>query len=258
MAGSPIPRRSATRTESEDEQMTRSTRRPARTRTSRTDEVQQRIKQLILDRGLRAGDPMPTEFDLMDELDVSRNSLRESLKALQAVGIVEIRHGFGMYVGHRSLGALVAELTFHGRMSINAGRSDLANLVQVREVLERGLIEQVIAQAAATDLAELQAAVERMDAEAAAGFVTPDADRTFHDVLYRPLDNPLVNQLLGAFWHIHHELQHELGPVNEPARSVAGRHREIYQAVLDRDTPAAVAAMGRHFEGIRTRLERVC
>jgi DNA-binding FadR family transcriptional regulator len=234
--------------------MTRSTRRPARLRTSRTDEVQQRIKALILDRGLRAGDPMPTEFDLVDELDVSRNSLREAIKALQAVGIVEIRHGFGMYVGQRSLGALVDELTFHGRMSINAGRSDLVHLVQIREVLERGLIEQVIAQAGEPDLAELAGAINRMDTEAATGFVTPDADRHFHDMLYRPLGNPLVDQLLGAFWDIHHELAHELGPVNEPATSVAGRHREIYQSVLRRDAPGAIAAMSRHFDGIRQRL----
>lgn len=234
--------------------MTRTTRRPARARTSRTDEVQQRIKQLILDRGLHAGAAMPTEFELMDELDVSRNSLREALKALQAVGIVEIRHGFGMYVGHRSLGALVDELTFHGRMSINAGRSDLAHLVQVREVLERGLIEQVIGQAAPEDLAALGASIERMDAEASTGFVTPDADRHFHEVLYNPLGNPLVSQLLRAFWDVHHELQDELGPVNEPASSVAARHREIYQAVRDRDVSAAVTAMERHFEGIRTRL----
>lgn len=234
--------------------MTRSTPRPVRVRTRRADEVQRRIKQLILDRSLGAGDPMPTEFELMDELDVSRNSLREALKALQAVGIVEIRHGFGMYVGHRSLGALVDELTFHGRMSINAGRSDLAHLVQVREILEQGLIEKVIAEASGPDLAELGEAIGRMDSEAAAGFVTPEADRHFHDMLYRPLGNPLISQLLGAFWDIHHELQDELGPINEPAESVAGRHREIYRAVLDRDTPRAAAAMSRHFDGIRTRL----
>ena len=238
--------------------MTRSDRRPPiRTRTSRTDEVQQRVKALILDRGLVGGDAMPTEFELMDELDVSRNSLREALKALQAVGIVEIRHGFGMYVGHRSLGALVDELTFHGRMSINAGRSDLAHLVQIREILECGLIEQVISSAADSDLDDLREAINRIDTEATTGFVTPEADRHFHDILYRPLGNPLVSQLLGAFWDIHHKLSDELGPIDEPAYSVAARHREIYQAVLARDTRAAVAAMRGHFDGIRGRLDDV-
>jgi DNA-binding transcriptional regulator YhcF (GntR family) len=146
--------------------------RATRGRSSRTEEVQQAIKQLILERGLASGDPMPTEFELVEELDVSRNSLREALKALQAVGIVEIRHGFGMYVGSMSLGALVDELTFHARMSKRQGRDDLAHLVDVREVLERGLVEQVIDRHLLSDTTELDEIMRRMDAEAAAGQVT--------------------------------------------------------------------------------------
>ncbi|WP_030907352.1 FadR/GntR family transcriptional regulator [Streptomyces sp. NRRL F-5126] len=234
--------------------MTRSTRRTPGVRTSRTSEVQQRVKALILERGLAAGDPMPTEVDLMEELDVSRNSLREALKALQAVGIVEIRHGFGTYVGHRSLGALVDELTFHGRMSLGQRPGDLAHLVQIREVLERGLVEQVLRAASESDLARLGDVMARMEAEAADGEVSPEVDRLFHEVLYEPLHNPLVSQLLGAFWDVHHELQRELGPVGDPAGSVAERHRVIYEAVRAGDAAAAVRAMTVHFDGIRGRL----
>ncbi|QKG21030.1 FadR/GntR family transcriptional regulator [Actinomadura verrucosospora] len=229
--------------------------RATRGRSSRTEEVQQAVKQLILERGLASGDPMPTEFELVEELDVSRNSLREALKALQAVGIVEIRHGFGMYVGSMSLGALVDELTFHARMSKRQGRDDLAHLVDVREVLERGLVEQVIDRGLASDTAELDEIMRRMDAEAAAGQVTPETDRLFHELLYRPLANPIVNQLLGAFWDVYRTLQHDLAPVRQEAADVAQRHRDIYEALVSGDRSAAATAMAAHFRGIRERLD---
>lgn len=228
--------------------------RATRGRSSRTEEVQQRIKQLILERGLAVGDPMPTEFELVEELDVSRNSLREALKALQAVGIVEIRHGFGMYVGTMSLGALVDELTFHARISKRQGRDDLAHLVDVREVLERGLIEQVIDRGLQAGNTELDEIMRRMDAEAGSGQVTPETDRIFHELLYKPLANPIVNQLLGAFWDVYRTLQHDLAPVEQEAADVAQRHRDIYEALRAGDREAATAAMAAHFRGIRDRL----
>jgi DNA-binding FadR family transcriptional regulator len=230
--------------------------RTTRGRSSRTEEVQQRIKQLILERGLAVGDPMPTEFELVDELDVSRNSLREALKALQAVGIVEIRHGFGMYVGSMSLGALVDELTFHARISKAQGRDDLTHLVDVREVLERGLVEQVIDRGLAAGNTELDEIMRRMDEEARDGFVTPETDRLFHELLYKPLANPIVNQLLAAFWDVYRTLQHDLAPVQQEAADVAQRHRDIYEALRGADKTAARTAMAAHFRGIRDRLDQ--
>ncbi|GAA4605924.1 DNA-binding FadR family transcriptional regulator [Actinoplanes octamycinicus] len=222
-------------------------------RPSRTDEVQQRIKQLILERGLSAGDPMPTELDLLDEINVSRNSLREALKALQAVGIVEIKHGFGMYVGTMSLVSLVDELTFHGRMSLQAGRNDLRHLVEIREVLESGLIQQVIAAPnAPTD--ELAAVMEQMEAEARAGAVSPETDKRFHELLYEPLGNPLVIQLLAAFWDVYHALHTDIGEADESPVEIAARHRRVYDAVRAGDVEESMAALREHFSGIRRRL----
>lgn len=70
---------------------------------SRNSRVQREVVQLILDRKLQPGAPLPTEAELMEDLGISRNSVREALKALQALDIVEIRHGYGTYVGRASL-----------------------------------------------------------------------------------------------------------------------------------------------------------
>lgn len=208
-----------------------------------------------MQRGLSAGDPLPTELDLVDELDVSRNSLREALKALQAVGIVEIRHGFGMYVGRMSLGALVDGLAFHSRITVHNDHRDLTNVISIREVLETGLVRRLVLDYPNADHHEVAAVVDQMDEEARAGFVAPETDRRFHQVLYRPLANPLVTQLLGAFWDVYFQLKDDIGPMIETADEVAQRHRDIYLAVLTGNADAAQAAMAAHFDGVRRRLE---
>jgi DNA-binding FadR family transcriptional regulator len=230
---------------------------PRPARLSRAVEAQEGVKDLIVRRGLVAGDPLPTESELMEELQVSRNSIREALKALQAVGIVDIRHGFGMFVGRMSLAGLVDELAFHSRITLQNGKNHLAHLIEIREILESGLVQRLIDLGQEADLTPVAEVMARMEAEAQVGDISPDTDRLFHDVLYRPLGNPLVSQLLGAFWDVYHQLRGHLGAPDESPGQVARRHRDIYVAVLSADKPAAVAAVYAHFDGVRNRLARL-
>ncbi|TDD44451.1 FadR family transcriptional regulator [Nonomuraea terrae] len=230
---------------------------PRSPRPSRAVEAQEGVKDLIVRRGLVAGDPLPTESELMEELQVSRNSIREALKALQAVGIVDIRHGFGMFVGRMSLAGLVDELTFHSRITLQNGADHLSHLVEIREILESGLVQRLIELGPEADLSAVADVIARMEAESGAGLVSPETDRLFHDLLYRPLGNPLVSRLLGAFWDVYYQLRDALGAPDEPPGDVAKRHRDIYDAVLAGDRAAAVAAVHAHFDGVRNRVARI-
>jgi DNA-binding FadR family transcriptional regulator len=96
-----------------------------------------------------------------------------------------------------------------------------------------------------------------MEEESLVGAVKPETDRLFHDLLYRPLDNPLVGRLLGAFWQVYHQLSDELGTPDESPEQVARKHRDIYEAVIAEDREAVAVAMSAHFAGIRTRLARL-
>jgi DNA-binding FadR family transcriptional regulator len=225
-------------------------------RRSRALEVQDEVKDLILRRRLVAGDPLPTESELVEELGVGRNAVREALKALQAVGIVDIRHGFGMFVGRISLNGLVDELAFHSRITMGDERSQLGYLIEIREALERGLA-QLLIDGPAAGSAPVDEVLARMEAEAAVGVVSPETDRLFHEVLYRPLNNPLVGQLLGAFWDVYHQLRDELGEPDETPADVARKHRDIRDAVVAGDKAAAATAMRAHFAGVRARLARL-
>lgn len=213
--------------------------------------------QLILDRGLGPGAPLPTETELMADLGVSRNSVREALKALQALDIVDIRHGYGTYVGQASLDPLADGLTFRTlARSDDTGTGALAEILQVREVLEEGLIRRVAAVSTEAELDLLAAVVDRMEAAGRAGEPLPELDREFHELLYAPLGNAFVPQLLGAFWTVFSRVAGARGWTDDPAELTVRRHRAIVTALRARDVTAAQRAMTDHFRGIESRATR--
>ncbi|MEU7582026.1 FadR/GntR family transcriptional regulator [Streptomyces sp. NPDC041068] len=219
-------------------------------------DIQERIKKLIIDQRLPSGASLPTEPELMELLGVSRNSVREALKALQAMGIVEIRHGFGTYVGPMSMAPMIEGLTFRTVAGHYRGEDSLLQLLELREAVETGLIARLAGRIPAADLAELDALVDRMDTEATSpdGEVRAETDRAFHTTLYRCLGNQLLGEVLEAFWDAFHRVRTDLVDVPQDPRVTCRQHREILDAVKSGDVVRAERAIREHFGNIRTRL----
>jgi DNA-binding FadR family transcriptional regulator len=213
--------------------------------------------ELILDRQLEAGDPLPTENELSQELVVGRNTLRESLKGLQALGIVEIRHGFGMFVAPSNFEALADGLTFRGRLSLRHQGHEALQLVDVRQALESGLIGSSIDVMTPAQLDRIEESVQQMESLAAAGRNFIEADAEFHARLFEPLANELLLNLMEVFWKVYRKIHLEIGTGAEDLKATAGMHREIFQAVAARDKALASERLNRHFDGIRARISEV-
>lgn len=208
-----------------------------------------RIVQLIHDQQLAAGAPLPTETQLMDLFAASRTSVREALRSLQALDIVQIRHGYGTFVGGADLTAAAPSLLFRTRIVNRDGLRGLHDLVQVRQALEIGLIEEVAAAIGDDDLAELDRTVEDMRDPRH----VRDADRRFHEILYRCTGNELIRQLINMFWDVYQEIATELAPPLD-ATHVADLHRPIAAALRAADSTASVTAMRAHFRGVTHRV----
>ncbi|QKV94756.1 FadR family transcriptional regulator [Streptomyces sp. NA02950] len=217
-------------------------------------DIQERIKRLIVDRRLSSGAPLPTETELMELLGVSRNSVREALKALQAMGIVEIRHGFGTYVGPMSMAPMIEGLIFRTVAGHYRGEESLLQLLELREAVETGLIARLAGRIPEADLAELDAIVRRMEAEAEAGAVRAETDRAFHAALYGSLDNTLLSEVLEAFWDAFHRVRTDLVDIPTDPKVTCKQHRQILESVRSGDALRAEEAIREHFGNIRTRL----
>ncbi|OFI38624.1 GntR family transcriptional regulator [Arthrobacter sp. SW1] len=221
---------------------------------SRLRALQADIMDLILERGLEAGDPLPTENELTAALGVGRNTLRESLKVLQAMGVLEIRHGFGMFVASGNFDAFAEGLVFRSRLSLRRDGEDALQLLGIREALERGLLPAALAAATPARLERLDEAVRHIEDLAGTGEHSAAADAEFHRCLFEPLGNDLLLQLLAVFWKVHRRIQLEAGPGMEDASAVAALYRGIHDAALAGDAETAGRLLSSRFEALRARI----
>src|SRR5438034_8720601 len=99
------------------------------------EEIVRQVKAMIADGKLKGGDRLPPERDLAEKFVVSRSSVREALRALESLGLVEIRPGEGTFVREVSVESLIEPLA----LMMVSQRGALAELFEARRLLEPGI-----------------------------------------------------------------------------------------------------------------------
>jgi DNA-binding FadR family transcriptional regulator len=213
-------------------------------------EVQGAIKNFILENRLQAGDSLPSEGELASKLGVSRNSVREAVKALESVGIIETRRGSGLYLRRFSFEPLLENLPY----GLMTGVGELAELLELRQTLESGLIGAAIEAMRPETLADLRATVESMRGHAEREEDFLEDDRRFHHLLYADHGNRTLLRLLDIFWVAFRHAANTVERGPDSPLSTYRDHAAILDAIAARDEAAAREALVRHYDGIKARL----
>jgi len=209
-------------------------------------QAQAAVKQLIADRQLRPGDPLPPEAELASALGMSRLSLREGIKSLESMGIVVSKHGDGLFVAPFSFKPLVENLPYGQYI----GGSDLVHLLELRETLEGALMERVIEVIDGARLDNLEGLAEQMASRQDRGTIA-ELDQEFHCTLVETLNNPLVTELVSVFWLMYQRLRSVAPMLPSTAPDLSERHLAIVKALRVGDPVAARQAMIDHFAPLR-------
>lgn len=208
----------------------------------------ERIQELILDEGLVPGNPMPTESALCERLGISRSSVREAMRTLASLDIVEVRHGHGTFVGQLSLSPLVNGLLFRARLDDGNDLRALREVVELRIALDLSVADQLVDHYRDSSNPELEGLVEQMRDLASAGKPFPEADAAFHTALFSPLGNGLLRQLAQAFWEIHTAAVPLLGlPPAEDILDTVDAHQVMLTALEAGDAVAYREAVIAHY-----------
>lgn len=215
--------------------------------------VQAAIRTYILENNLQPDDMLPPENDLAQQLGVSRSSVREAIKGLESLGVLEARRGSGVFVRSFSFEPIINNLEY----SLLFDLRELVELLEIRRVLETGMVGAALAVMSEEQLTVLEQIVERMQRRAEVGEAFPDEDRAFHRELFRKTENQTLLKLLDIFWLVLNKAIQQ-NPVlwDDSPLWTCQLHAEIVRALRSGDEIQASQALFAHYAGIETRLER--
>lgn len=223
----------------------------------RLRETADALKDLILERGLRPGNPLPTELELVELLEVSRSNLREAVRSLIAIDILEIRHGTGTFIGEMSLRPLVNGLAFKGVLMPGDDFETLRQVIEIRTALDLGLAPSIVERLEGDDAPTLHQLIDDMAARAERNENFADLDRAFHLALAEPIGNELYGQLVGAFWDIYTIVSPRLGlPTPRDLADTVAAHRAMLDAAVAGDLNAYHGAIDEHYAPLLRVLQR--
>jgi DNA-binding FadR family transcriptional regulator len=191
---------------------------------------------------------------LWPTLGISRTSVREAVKALESLGILETRPSVGLFVRSFTFDPIVENLDY----SLAFDHHTLAEMLAVRKQLEAGFVEEVAARATPAQLRVLRSVVDRMGERVATEPETTDfqeEDRFFHRTLYSGLGNELLLKLLDVFWTVYRRLRDQSHVEAFDPVHTWEIHRRIVEALERRDQAGARGAMLQHFAGIQVRVQ---
>jgi len=208
--------------------------------------VQDSLKQFIGDNGLVGGDALPPESVLARELGVGRNSVREAIKALESVGVLETRRGIGVFVRDFSFDPLLEHLPY----GLGRELRDVEDVLEIRRTLELGLIEKAVAAIGPEDLAALRAVLDGMRTKAERGESFAAEDQQFHGLLFHALGNRVLIRLLEIFWQAFHKASGFFDLDNPDPVATWRDHEALFEAVAARDPARARERLEAHYRGI--------
>ncbi|MEA5066414.1 MAG: FadR/GntR family transcriptional regulator [Eubacteriales bacterium] len=201
------------------------------------------IRGYIINNGLKAGDLLPTEQSLCQTLGVSRNVLREAIKSMELMGMVQACPGRGTVVKEFNL-----DFIFQNVLFFAIGEKEdvtIHEMFGIRKMLELAYMSQAFQALSMEDLQIMRECANTIRAKWQRKEFFYEDDRAFHLALFRPLNNGVLLSLLEAIWAVDDGFQ--LEQKQPHLDNTIAKHEAIVDALEKHDFPAFARAMDAHF-----------
>ena len=206
------------------------------------EEIIRQIKTLVQEGKLKSGDQLPPERELAERFKVSRASVREALRALESMGLLEIRRGEGTFVREVSVESLIEPLA----LVILTQREAVGELFEARRLLEPAIAGLAARRATRDEIVEMERILEEQAKEVAAGRTGLAQDAAFHAAIASSAHNRAITRIVHALMDLLSQSREE--SLHIPGRPVRSHqdHRKILEAIQRGDGPGAKSAMLDH------------
>ncbi len=214
-----------------------------------TDRAISAIKQMVIDGTLKPGDRLPTEKELAETIGVSRNSLREAVKALSVIRVLDVRQGDGTYVTALEPEQLLESLAFVLDLHQD---SSYIEILEIRRLLEPVAVEQACLQLTEEDFERLEQTMEDLDASSGIEELVA-ADITFHHLINHRCPNDYLSSLLDSLAGSTSRARIWRGLTDASAvERTLSEHRRILDALKARRPDLARTYSAAHVAGVES------
>ena len=210
------------------------------------EEVVSQIHDLIRQGKLKAGDQLPSERELAETFKVSRASVREALRALEAGGSVISRTGMGTFVADLPMESLVSTLA----ALLTEEKDALADIFEMRQLIEPEIASLAAERATGKDIDRMKEILGKQAQAVEKGGTGVEADSEFHFTIGQATQNQALEKLVSALMDIlSHSREESLQTPGRNEASLESHHR-ILAAIEAHDREGAREAMLHHIEQV--------
>lgn len=213
------------------------------------ERVVERLKDSIARGDLEPGDPLPSERKLIEDLGVSRSSLREAFRVMELLGLIDSVPGKGRYVRQPSG---VSENTASMRLEDSA----ILELMEARRVLDPAIAAESAMKATAAEITHLLRLITLPDSTICDPDLRARADFNFHIALAEATHNFVFVNITRMNFNLIMATHDRIYSLLEDKNAFLREHRGIYEAILDRDVDIAREMATRHINRIYRTLHR--
>lgn len=208
-----------------------------------SEAAMQQIRELIVSDDMKPGDRLPSERELVDKLQISRTSVREALRMLEIMGLVEVKPGKGAYIRE-----LTSDLTIPLTSWISDHKESLQNFLEVRLALEPASAGFAALRATQKDIRKLKQKIVMFEDALARNDLVGliQADIGFHRVIGKATKNITIQLLTDTITRLLVDTWKATLRLNRRPQKTVREHIEILEAILAREELKAKTAMETH------------
>ena len=208
--------------------------------------IQEQLKLYIIENEMKSGDPFPTEYNLAEKLGISRTAIREALKKLETLGIIEVRPGVGRFIREFNFETIFKSLPYNLEMDIK----NFQEVLEVRFCLESWFIAKDINKFTKENIAEFKEILKKLEFQVLNNLEEKESVEThsqFHCALYKNSDNSLLINLIKIFSSIQRNLVLLHRYKTKDRNLFIRQHKLLLEAIEKRDSRLAQKRLEEHF-----------
>lgn len=200
------------------------------------------FRRLIAEGMLRSGEQLPSEIELAESLGVGRSSVREAMRALQLLGVVEVIQGKGSFVRDPAILPLMVDWARIASMSV------ISEVMEARQFIEVALAQLAAERATDDDIAAIRAALEHSRDSVGDLPHSVEAGVNFHLALADAAHNEVLAHMYRAIRDLYIETARRTRITPAIAEGRLHDHEKLLQAIVNHDPQAAAQTMKAHLD----------